>query len=150
MIGGAADLVESTKTVFEGGGEFSGVHAGRNVPFGIREHAMGAIVNGITLHYLRAFGATFFTFSDYMRGSVRLAALMSLLIPGEILRPRQNLRACEFVLRVTPVGFHRKTSALAPRIDSAGEGDHIEIPFLIGAFEQSAAIPDHYYPQGRV
>ena len=46
MIGGAADLVESTKTVFEGAGEFSRVHAGRNVPFGIREHAMGAIVNG--------------------------------------------------------------------------------------------------------
>ncbi len=46
MIGGAADLVESTKTVFEGAGEFSKVHAGRNVPFGIREHAMGAIVNG--------------------------------------------------------------------------------------------------------
>ena len=46
MIGGAADLVESTKTLFEGGGEFSKVHAGRNVPFGIREHGMGAIVNG--------------------------------------------------------------------------------------------------------
>ena len=46
MVGGAADLVESTKTLFEGAGEFSRVHAGRNIPFGIREHAMGAIVNG--------------------------------------------------------------------------------------------------------
>ena len=51
---------------------------GRNLHFGIREHAMGAIVNGMNLHYLRAFGATFFTFSDYMRGSIRLSALMHL------------------------------------------------------------------------
>jgi len=70
MIGGAADLVESTKTLFDGGGEFSSVHAGRNVPFGIREHAMGAIVS--------PYGSTFLMFSDYMRGSVRLSALMGL------------------------------------------------------------------------
>ena len=50
MIGGAADLVESTKTIFEGAGEFSKIHAGRNIPFGIREHAMGAIVNGLAAH----------------------------------------------------------------------------------------------------
>ncbi len=80
MIGGAADLVESTKTVFDGGGEFSAVHAGRNVPFGIREHAMGAIVNGAAAHggLVKPYGATFLTFSDYMRGSVRLSALMGL------------------------------------------------------------------------
>jgi len=80
MIGGAADLVESTKTLFEGGGEFSSVHAGRNVPFGIREHAMGAIVNGAAAHggVVSPYGATFLTFSDYMRGSVRLSALLGL------------------------------------------------------------------------
>jgi len=80
MIGGAADLVESTKTLFDGGGEFSAVHAGRNVPFGIREHAMGAIVNGAAAHggIVSPYGATFLTFSDYMRGSVRLSALMGL------------------------------------------------------------------------
>ena len=50
MIGGAADLVESTKTEFKGGGVFSATHAGRNIAFGIREHAMGSIVNGISLH----------------------------------------------------------------------------------------------------
>ena len=50
MVGGAADLVESTKTVFEGAGTFSRDFAGRNVPFGVREHAMGAIVNGLCLH----------------------------------------------------------------------------------------------------
>jgi len=80
MIGGAADLVESTKTLFEGGGEFSKVHAGRNIPFGIREHAMGAIVNGAAAHggIVKPYGSTFLMFSDYMRGAVRLSALMGL------------------------------------------------------------------------
>jgi transketolase len=80
MIGGAADLVESTRTVFEGAGEYSGVHAGRNVPFGIREHAMGAIVNGASAHggIVKPYGSTFLIFSDYMRPAVRLSALMEL------------------------------------------------------------------------
>ena len=77
MVGGSADLVESTKTEFVGGGLFSATHAGRNIAFGIREHAMGSIVNGISLHngMLKPYGATFFVFSDYMRPAVRLSAL---------------------------------------------------------------------------
>jgi transketolase len=80
MAGGAADLVESTKTLFPGAGEFSRVHSGRNIPFGIREHAMGAIVNGAAAHggVVKPYGSTFLIFSDYMRGSVRLSALMEL------------------------------------------------------------------------
>ncbi len=80
MIGGAADLVESTKTLFAGAGEFSRPHAGRNVPFGIREHAMGAIINGAAAHggIVKPYGSTFLMFSDYMRASVRLSALMGL------------------------------------------------------------------------
>ncbi len=80
MIGGAADLVESTRTEFKGGGLFSATHAGRNIAFGIREHAMGAIVNGISLHdgMLKPYGSTFLIFSDYMRPSVRLSALSRL------------------------------------------------------------------------
>jgi transketolase len=80
MLGGAADLVESTKTIFDGAGEFSRTHAGRNVPFGIREHAMGAIVNGAAAHgaIVHPYGSTFLIFSDYMRPSVRLSALMGL------------------------------------------------------------------------
>lgn len=80
MIGGAADLVESTKTEFVGAGVFSATHAGRNVAFGIREHAMGSIVNGIALEpaMLRPYGSTFLIFSDYMRPAVRLSALMGL------------------------------------------------------------------------
>jgi transketolase len=80
MIGGAADLVESTKTEFKGGGVFTATHAGRNIAFGIREHAMGAIVNGIGVHdgMLKPYGSTFLIFSDYMRPAVRLSALSKL------------------------------------------------------------------------
>jgi transketolase len=80
MIGGAADLAESTKTEFVGAGVFSATHAGRNVAFGIREHGMGGIVNGIALEpaMLRPYGSTFLVFSDYMRPSVRLSALIGL------------------------------------------------------------------------
>jgi len=80
MIGGAADLVESTKTEFKGGGLFSATHAGRNIAFGIREFAMGAIVNGISLHdaMVKPYGSTFLIFSDYMRNAVRMSALSRL------------------------------------------------------------------------
>jgi transketolase len=79
LVGGSADLAPSTLTLMEGGGDFeAGSYGGRNLHFGIREHAMGAIVNGMALTGLRAFGATFFVFSDYMRPSIRLAALMGL------------------------------------------------------------------------
>jgi transketolase len=80
MIGGAADLVESTKTEFVGGGLFSPQWAGRNIAFGIREHAMGSIVNGIGVHggCVKPYGSTFLIFSDYMRPAVRLSALMGL------------------------------------------------------------------------
>jgi transketolase len=80
MVGGAGDLVESTKTEFEGGGVFSSMHAGRNIAFGIREHAMGSIVNGIAVHggMVKPYGSTFLIFSDYMRPAVRLSALTEL------------------------------------------------------------------------
>jgi transketolase len=80
MLGGAADLVESTKTEFKGGGLFSATHSGRNIAFGIREHAMGSIVNGLALHggIVKPYGSTFLVFSDYMRPPVRLSALSSL------------------------------------------------------------------------
>jgi transketolase len=80
MVGGSADLVESNKTDFPDGGVFADIHAGRNIPFGIREHGMGAIVNGLSLHggMVKPYGSTFLVFSDYMRGSVRLSALTHL------------------------------------------------------------------------
>jgi transketolase len=79
LVGGSADLAPSTLTRIDDADDVeAGSYGGRNLHFGIREHAMGAIVNGLTLHYLRAYGSTFLVFNDYMRGSVRLAALMGL------------------------------------------------------------------------
>jgi transketolase len=79
LIGGAADLAPSTKTTFDNAESLEADDpGGRIMHFGIREHAMGAIVNGLVLSKLRAFGATFLTFSDYMRPALRLAALMDL------------------------------------------------------------------------
>ncbi len=79
MIGGSADLAPSNKSElkFEGAGDFlPGHYGGRNLHFGIREHAMAGIVNGLSLSGLRAYGATFFVFTDYMRGAMRLASIM--------------------------------------------------------------------------
>jgi transketolase len=81
FLGGSADLGPSNKTTlkFEGAGDFqAGSPSGKNLHFGIREHAMGAVVNGLALSKLRSFGATFFIFSDYARPAIRLSALMEL------------------------------------------------------------------------
>jgi transketolase len=83
LIGGSADLTPSTKTrlTFDGAGDFqAGSHDGRNLHFGIREHAMAAILNGISLVKVRPYGSGFFIFSDYARGAIRLGALMELPI----------------------------------------------------------------------
>jgi transketolase len=79
LIGGSADLGNSNKTTlkFEGAGNFSATsHSGKNLHFGVREHGMGAALNGMSVSKLRPFGGTFFNFSDYLRPTIRLAALM--------------------------------------------------------------------------
>jgi transketolase len=79
LVSGSADLEPSTLTVIDDGGSVApGDYGGRNVHYGVREHAMGAIVNGLVLHGLRAFGSTFFNFLDYMKPAVRLASLMEI------------------------------------------------------------------------
>ncbi len=80
LLGGSADLATSNNTLLRGAGEFSPQYrAGRNLYFGVREHSMGAILNGLTLHGgVIAYGATFLIFSDYMRPAIRLAALSEL------------------------------------------------------------------------
>jgi transketolase len=81
LIGGSADLAPSTKTrlTFEAASDFEAEkYGGRNLHFGIREHAMGAIVNGLSLSKIRAYGSTFLVFSDYMKPAIRLSALMAL------------------------------------------------------------------------
>ena len=79
LIGGSADLAPSTKTLlkFDGAGDFeAGSYGGRNFHFGIREHAMGAVLNGLSLSKIRPYGSTFLIFSDYMREPIRLSAVM--------------------------------------------------------------------------
>ena len=81
LMGGSADLYPSTKTrlTFDGAGDFeAGQYNARNFHFGIREHAMGAIVNGMVLSKLRAYGSTFMIFSDYMKAPIRLSAIMEI------------------------------------------------------------------------
>src|SRR5262249_23072202 len=80
LIGGAADLAPSTKTRLTGdaGDHQTATPGGRNLHFGVREHAMGSILNGLALTKLRPFGAGFLIFSDYARGAIRLSALMEL------------------------------------------------------------------------
>ncbi|MGE5664542.1 MAG: transketolase-like TK C-terminal-containing protein, partial [Deltaproteobacteria bacterium] len=81
FLGGSADLGPSNKTTltYEGAGDFqAATPGGKNLHFGVREHAMAAVVNGLALSKLRAFGATFFIFSDYARPAIRLSALMEL------------------------------------------------------------------------
>jgi len=78
LVGGSADLAESNLTMLEGEGSFSAKdYGGRNLHFGVREHAMGSLMNGMSLHGgVRPYGGTFLIFSDYMRPPIRLAALM--------------------------------------------------------------------------
>ncbi len=81
LLGGAADLAPSTKTrlIFEGAGDLTGSNpSGRNIHFGVREHAMGAIVNGLSLSKVRPYGSGFLIFSDYARPAIRLSALMEI------------------------------------------------------------------------
>ncbi len=80
LIGGSADLAPSNKTIIESSHDFQkNMYDGRNIRFGVREHAMGAIMSGMAIHKgLRPYGGTFLVFADYMRSSIRLAAMMKL------------------------------------------------------------------------
>ncbi len=96
MLGGAADLAGSTKTEFPGEADYTREAAGRNLKFGVREHAMGAAVNGMALHggIFKPYGSTFLVFSDYMRPAIRLSALMELptvwVFSARLHRPRRG------------------------------------------------------------
>jgi transketolase len=114
LLGGSADLAPSTKTLIDGAADLSAENpGGRNLHFGIREHAMVATVNGMTLCGLRAYGATFFVFSDYCRPAIRLAAIMkapSIIVfthdsigvgeDGPTHQPVEHLAACRAIPRL--------------------------------------------------
>ena len=147
LVSGSADLEPSTLTVIDEGGSVApGDFSGRNVHYGVREHAMGAIVNGLVLHGWRAFGSTFFNFLDYMKPAVRLASLMEIpsifvfthdsigLGRGRTDPPagraaRDPARAAEHVLR-PPSGRERDRARVAvrDRADGDAHGARAEPP----------------------
>ena len=127
LTGGAADLAPSTKTnlMFEGAGAFEpGDYAGRNMHFGVREHAMGAIANGMVLSSMRSYTATFLVFSDYMRAPIRLAAIME--IPSIFVFTHDSIGVGEDGPTHQPVE-HLATLRAIPGLDTIRPGDANEL-----------------------
>ncbi len=123
LIGGAADLSPSTKTnlTFEGAGSFEPKdYSGRNMHFGVREHAMGAIANGMTLSYLRAYTGTFLVFADYMRAPIRLAAIME--VPVVFVFTHDSIGVGEDGPTHQPIE-HLATLRAIPGLDTIRPGD---------------------------
>jgi transketolase len=127
LIGGAADLSPSTKThlTFEGAGSFEADdHAARNIHFGVREHAMGAIANGMALNYLRPYTATFLVFADYMRPPIRLASIMEL--PVVFVFTHDSIGVGEDGPTHQPIE-HLATLRAIPGLDAIRPGDANEV-----------------------
>lgn len=127
LIGGAADLAPSTKTnlTFQGAGSFeAGNYGGRNMHFGVREHGMGAIANGMALSYLRPYTATFLVFADYMRAPIRLAAIMEL--PVVFVFTHDSIGVGEDGPTHQPIE-HLATLRAIPGLDAIRPGDANEV-----------------------
>ncbi|MBC9032170.1 transketolase [Sphingomonas sp. JC676] len=127
LMGGAADLSPSTKTnlTFDGAGSFEpGDYGGRNMHFGVREHAMGAISNGMALSYLRPYCATFLVFADYMRAPIRLAAIMEL--PVVFVFTHDSIGVGEDGPTHQPIE-HLATLRAIPGLDTIRPGDANEV-----------------------
>jgi len=127
LIGGAADLSPSTKTnlTFDGAGSFEpDAYGGRNMHFGVREHAMGAISNGMALSYLRSYCATFLVFADYMRAPIRLAAIMEL--PVVFVFTHDSIGVGEDGPTHQPIE-HLATLRAIPGLDTIRPGDANEV-----------------------
>ncbi|CAN5470244.1 transketolase [soil metagenome] len=127
LMGGAADLSPSTKTnlTFEGAGSFEpGDYTGRNLHFGVREHAMGAIANGMALSYLRSYTGTFLVFADYMRAPIRLAAIME--VPVVFVFTHDSIGVGEDGPTHQPIE-HLATLRAIPGLDTIRPGDANEV-----------------------
>ena len=127
LIGGAADLAPSTKTDVKGdnAGSFeANNYAGRNMHFGVREHAMGSVANGMALSYLRSYTATFLVFLDYMRPPVRLAAIMEL--PVVFVFTHDSIGVGEDGPTHQPIE-HLATLRAVPGLDTIRPGDANEV-----------------------
>lgn len=125
LLGGAADLSPSTKTDIKGAPGFEpDNYAGKNMHFGVREHAMGAIANGMTLSYLRAYTGTFLVFADYMRAPIRLAAIME--IPTVFVFTHDSIGVGEDGPTHQPIE-HLATLRAIPGLDTIRPGDANEV-----------------------
>jgi transketolase len=127
LMGGAADLSPSTKTnlTFAGAGAFEPHdYSGRNMHFGVREHAMGAIANGMALSYLRSYTGTFLVFADYMRAPIRLAAIMEL--PVVFVFTHDSIGVGEDGPTHQPIE-HLATLRAIPGLDTIRPGDANEV-----------------------
>ncbi len=121
LIGGAADLSPSTKTDIKGAGSIEpGAFSGRNMHFGVREHAMGSIANGMALSYLRSYTATFLVFADYMRAPIRLAAIME--VPVVFVFTHDSIGVGEDGPTHQPIE-HLATLRAIPGLDTIRPGD---------------------------
>ena len=121
LVGGSADLSPSTKTDLKNFGSFeAGSYGGRTMHFGVREHAMGAVVNGMALSYLRSFSATFLVFADYMRPPIRLAAIMEL--PTTFVFTHDSIGVGEDGPTHQPIE-HLATLRAIPGLDTIRPGD---------------------------
>ncbi len=139
FIGGSADLGPSNKSIINNEGWYQADNrSGRNIHFGVREHAMGAIANGLALTYLRSFCATFFVFADYMRSSIRLSALMEL--PVFYFFTHDSLFVGEDGPTHQPIE-HLSTFRSMPGVDVVRPGDANELVALWQYFLKEAKRP---------
>jgi transketolase len=139
LMGGAADLSPSTKTDIKDAGSFeANSYDGRNLHFGIREHGMGAAANGMALSYLRSYTGTFFVFSDYMRPTIRLAAIMQL--PTIFVFTHDSIGVGEDGPTHQPIE-HLASLRAVPGLDTIRPGDANET-----AYAWKAALDSHKTP----
>ena len=125
LIGGSADLAPSTKTDIKGKPSFeAGSYDGSNFHFGVREHGMGAVVNGMALTHLRSYGSTFMVFADYMRPPIRLAAIMEL--PSIFVFTHDSIGVGEDGPTHQPIE-HLATLRAIPGLDTIRPGDANEV-----------------------
>ncbi len=139
LIGGSADLAPSTKTDIKGAASFEpGNYGGQNFHFGVREHGMGGVVNGMTLSHLRSYGSTFLVFADYMRAPVRLSAIMEI---GAIwVFTHDSIGVGEDGPTHQPIE-HLATLRAIPGLDTIRPGDANEVAAAYKAVMQDASTP---------
>jgi transketolase len=139
LIGGSADLAPSTKTDIKGKPSFEpGNYAGQNFHFGVREHGMGGVVNGMALSHLRSYGSTFLVFSDYMRAPIRLSAIMEI---GAIwVFTHDSIGVGEDGPTHQPIE-HLATLRAIPGLDTIRPGDANEVAAAYKAVLQDASTP---------